>query len=141
MNRNSSPKQIKARAPTLTAPRLVKTSQSRFSFSLGSGLCSQSSFSTSSGNSSRPVPGKMLYFSETVWVLRSSSLPAREGALESSNGEANGPYLESRLPMDSELQLVRREETTEGESSRKPRVRVRVGGSRCSAESATAALR
>lgn len=33
----------------------------------------------------------MLYFSETVWVLMlSSSLPAREGTLESSSGDANG---------------------------------------------------
>lgn len=47
----------------------------------------------------------MLYFSETVCVLTlSSSLPARDGALESSNGEAKGPLL-SLLPA-SELQLV-----------------------------------
>lgn len=38
--------------------------------------------------------------------MLSSSLPAREGALESSNGEANGPLsLLSLLPA-SELQLV-----------------------------------
>lgn len=47
----------------------------------------------------------MLYFSETVWVFISSSLPAREGALESSNGEENGPSRLSLLPA-SELQLV-----------------------------------
>lgn len=34
----------------------------------------------------------MLYFSDTVWVLIcSSSLPALDGALESSKGEAKGP--------------------------------------------------
>jgi hypothetical protein len=49
----------------------------------------------------------MLYFSDTVWVFTpSSSLPAREGALESSNGDANGL---DRLPADSELQLDLRE--------------------------------
>lgn len=47
----------------------------------------------------------MLYFSATVWVLISSSLPALEGVLESSNGEANGPCRLSLLPA-SELQLV-----------------------------------
>ena len=47
----------------------------------------------------------ILYFSDTVCVLTlSSSLPALEGALESSNGEAKGPLL-SLLPV-SELQLV-----------------------------------
>lgn len=46
----------------------------------------------------------MLNFSDTVWVFKSSSLPARDGARESSKGEANGP------PVMSELQLVRREE-------------------------------
>lgn len=52
----------------------------------------------------------MLYFSDTVWVLTpSSSLPAREGALESSKGDAKGPRRLSLLPADSELQLVRRE--------------------------------
>ena len=52
----------------------------------------------------------MLYFSDTVWVLRlSSSLPAREGALESSKGDANGPLLLSLLPA-SELQLVLRDD-------------------------------
>ena len=38
----------------------------------------------------------------------SSSLPALEGALESSKGEAKGPYLLSLLP--SEVQLVLRDE-------------------------------
>jgi len=33
----------------------------------------------------------MLNFSDTVCVFKSSSLPARDGALESSNGEPNGP--------------------------------------------------
>jgi len=48
----------------------------------------------------------MLNFSDTVWVLRSSSLPARDGALESSKGEAKGPR---ESPVMSELQLVRRD--------------------------------
>ena len=78
---------MNARPPTLTTPLLVKMSHSLFSFSFGSGLCSQSSFSTSSGNKRRPADGSMLYFSETVCVFTlSSSLPALEGALESSNG-------------------------------------------------------
>lgn len=47
----------------------------------------------------------MLYFSATVWVLTSSSLPFLEGALESSKGEAKGPARLSLLPA-SELQLV-----------------------------------
>lgn len=48
----------------------------------------------------------MLYFSDTVWVLTcSSSLPALEGALESSNGEAKGECRLSLFP-PSELQLV-----------------------------------
>lgn len=86
----------------------------------------------------------MLNFSETVWVLRSSSLPAREGARESSKGEANGPNLESRLPTDSELQLVRRDESAEGDrrgdSSRNGRVLIFLGGRRCSADPATRAF-
>jgi hypothetical protein len=80
-------------------------------------------------------------------VLRSSSLPAREGALEpmgSSNGEANGPYLESRLTADSESQLDRRDDIAEGDrmgdSSRNDRVRIFFGGSSSSADSATPAL-
>ena len=51
----------------------------------------------------------MLNFSETVCVFRSSSLPARDGALESSNGEPKGP------PVMSELQLVRLEDMPEGD--------------------------
>jgi hypothetical protein len=85
----------------------------------------------------------MLYFSDTVCVLRSSSLPARDGARESSNGDANGPERESRLPTDSELQLVRREDIPDGDcigdSSRNFRVLSFFGGSNSSAESATAA--
>lgn len=80
----------------------------------------------------------MLNFSETVCVLRSSSLPAREGALESSNGEAKGP-----LDM-SELQLDRRDDMPEGDrngdSSRYGRVLSLRGGRSISADSATAAL-
>ena len=145
MNNTSMPIVSSARPPTLTAPRFVKMSQSRFSFSLGSGLCSQSSFSTSSGKSNSPAEGRMLYFSDTVCVFRSSSLPAREGALESSNGDANGPNRESRLPTDSELQLVRRDDIAEGDrsgdSSLNARVRDFFGGSSSSADSATPALR
>lgn len=49
----------------------------------------------------------MLYFSETVWVLRpSSSLSALDGDLESSKGDANGPARLSLLPAEPELQLV-----------------------------------
>lgn len=48
----------------------------------------------------------MLYFSDTVCVFTSSSLPACEGALESSNGDANGPI--------AELQLDLREESADG---------------------------
>ena len=64
----------------------------------------------------------MLYFSDTVCVFRSSSLPVREGALESSKGEEKGPMRESRLAADSALQLVRREDSEgerSGESDRK----------------------
>jgi hypothetical protein len=49
----------------------------------------------------------MLNFSDTVCVLRSSSLPALDGALESSNGDAKGLLDESCVM--SELQLVRRD--------------------------------
>lgn len=52
----------------------------------------------------------MLYFSDTVCVLTlSSSLPARDGALESSKGDANGPWRLSLLPA-SDSQLVRLED-------------------------------
>lgn len=85
-----------------------------------------------------------MYFSDTVWVFRSSSLPVRDGALESSNGDANGPYLESRLAPDSELQLVRRDERPEGDrkgdSSLYGRVRDFLGGRSSSADSATPAF-
>lgn len=140
MNNTSKPRVRITKAPTLTIPLLVKTSQSRWSFSLGSGLCNQSSFSTSSGNSSSPAEGMMLNFSETVWVLRSSSLPAREGALESSKGEAKGPYRESRLPTDSESQLDL-VVCLAGESSRKGRVLSFPGGNRSSAEAAGSSLK
>jgi hypothetical protein len=143
MNSSSTPIVMSARPPTFTSPRLEKMSQSRLSFSFGSGLWSQSSFSTSSGKRSNPAEGRMLYFSDTVCVLRSSSLPARDGARESSNGDANGPERESRLPTDSELQLVRREDIPDGDcigdSSRNFRVLSFFGGSNSSAESATAA--
>nr|GFD59778.1 hypothetical protein [Tanacetum cinerariifolium] len=76
---------------------------------------------------------------DTVCVLRSSSLPALEGALESSNGEANGP-----LDDMSESQLVRREDMAEGErngdSSLKGFVLVLRGGSRRSPDSARPTL-
>lgn len=60
----------------------------------------------------------MLYFSETVWVFTfSSSLPALEGALESSKGEANGEMNGPRLSLlpASEPQLVLREDIADGE--------------------------
>ena len=56
----------------------------------------------------------MLYFSDTVCVLMSSSLPARDGALESSKGDAKGPSLLSLLPA-SELQLVLLEDMAEAD--------------------------
>lgn len=147
MNNISKPIASNTRPPTFTAPLFVKTSQSRCSFSFGSGLCNQSSFSTSSGNSNSPPFGTMLYFSDTVCVFKSSSLPIREGALESSNGDAKGPYLESRLvrlAADSELQLVRLEDKADaerrGDSSRKARTRVFFGGNSSSADSATPAF-
>ena len=112
MNKKSRPIIMIPRPPRLTIPLFVKMSQSRLSFSPGSGLCRASSASTSSGNSSNPADGWMLNFSETVCVFRSSSLPARDGALESSNGEAKGP-----LDDMSDSQLVRREDRAEGERS------------------------
>jgi len=80
----------------------------------------------------------MLNFSETVCVFRSSSLPALDGARESSKGDANGP-------LDvSELQLVRRDDMPEGErmgdSSRYGRVLSFRGGRSISADSATPAF-
>jgi hypothetical protein len=79
----------------------------------------------------------MLNFSETVCVLRSSSLPALEGALESSKGDAKGP-----CDM-SELQLERRDADDiadgdrMGDSSRYAFVLSFRGGSSISADSAT----
>lgn len=82
----------------------------------------------------------MLNFSDTVCVFRSSSLPARDGALESSNGDANGPTCESRLRCDSELQLVRLEDMPDGDrigdSSRNGRVLDFFGGKSRSPDSA-----
>ena len=79
----------------------------------------------------------MLNFSDTVCVFRSSSLPARDGALESSKGEANGPYLESRLPTESDPQLSLRVTSGAGDSSRKDRILDLDGGRRCSTEAAS----
>lgn len=140
MNNTSNPTVRITKAPTFTIPLFVKTSQSRLSFSFGSGLCSQSSFSTSSGNRRSPADGVMLNFSDTVCVLRSSSLPARDGALESSKGDANGPYRESRLPTESVSQLDLRDKGEAGDSSRKGRVLDFFGGRRSSAEAATLSL-
>ena len=91
MKRINSPRVTRARPPMLAAPRLVKILHSLVSFSFGSGLCNQSSFSMSSGNKRSPAEGNMLYFSDTVCVVTcSSSLPALDGArdvvLESANG-------------------------------------------------------
>ena len=141
MKSSRSPILMKANPPTLTIPLFVKMSHSRFSASFGSGLCNQSSFSTSSGKSNSPADGRILYFSDTVWVLTlSSSLPALDGALESSNGFP--PYRLSLLPA-SELQLVRRDGNADasgdlaGESSSRNRcVRDRDGGRSNSADSA-----
>lgn len=84
----------------------------------------------------------MLYFSDTVWVLTwSSSLPALDGALESSKGDTKGPCLLSRLPAESELQLDllddadKGECTGDGDSSRNRLGRVLEGGSSSSADS------
>jgi len=110
MNNTSSPTVSTKIAPMLAMPLLLKMLHFSRSGSFGSGLCNQSSFSTSSGNRSRPEPGMMLNFSETVCVFRSSSLPARDGALESSKGETKGLILES-----SELQLPRRDDIADGD--------------------------
>ena len=76
-------------------------------------------------------------------LIFSSSVPDRDGALESSKGEAKGPIARlSRLAVDSSLQLVRLDEISEarGEclgvsSSRKRRMRERFGGRSSSADS------
>ena len=139
MNRKSRPMHMIPSAPKLTIPLFVKMSQSRLSFSPGSGLCRASSASTSSGNSNNPADGWMLNFSETVCVFRSSSLPARDGALESSNGEAKGPLAEK-----SDSQLVRLEDMTEGErngdSSLNGFILLFCGGSSMSPDSARPTL-
>jgi len=135
--------------PTFIIPRFENTSHFSRSLSLGSGLCSQSSFSISSGNSNSPAEGIILYFSDTVCVLTlSSKLPALEGALESSNGEANGeaPCRLSLLP-PSELQLVLLEDIADTERDVGLSVgsswygrgipREREGGSNISEDSAT----
>lgn len=122
----------KVRPPTLANPRFVKTLHSLDSFSFGSGLCNQSSFSTSSGNRRRPADGRMLYFSDTVWVLTfSSSLPALDGVLESAKG--SNPYILLSRPFPSELKLVLLEKPSTGDpgtdsSSRNRCVLDRVGG-------------
>lgn len=132
MKRTKSPQHTRTKPPTLAKPLLVKMLHSLCSFSFGSGLCSQSSFSTSSGNSSRPADGSMLYFSETVCVFTpSSSLPALEGVLESANGSI--PYILLSRPLPSELKLVLREKASIGDpgtdsSSRNLCVLDRVGG-------------
>jgi hypothetical protein len=81
----------------------------------------------------------MLNFSDTVCVLRSSSLPALDGALESSKGEANGP-----LDDMSDSQLVRREDMAEGDrrgdSSLKGFILDFFGGSKRSPDSARPTL-
>ena len=89
----------------------------------------------------------MLYFSLTVWVLTpSSSLPALDGALESSNGEMKGPILLSRLrsePDDHEVRLLLKPlangDGGMGESSRNLRGPFR-GGRSSSVESAGEAV-
>lgn len=110
MNKNKMPIAINTNPPTLVNPLFVKTLQSFGSFSLGSGLCNQSSCSTSSGNNNKPGDGVILYFSASVCVFRCSSSigPSLELGLESSNGEKNG----CRLPI-SELKLVLRDDCAE----------------------------
>ncbi len=140
MNKTNSPVHTRARPPTLANPLLVKMLHSLDSFSFGSGLCSQSSFSTSSGNRSRPADGSMLYFSETVCVFTlSSSLPALDGVRESAKGSP--PYILLSRPFPSELKLVLRDMLSTGDpgtdsSSLNLCVLDRVGGMRSvSAES------
>lgn len=137
---------MNSKPPTFTSPLLLNRSeQFIFSLSFGSGVCSQSSFSTSSGNSSRPAEGRMLYFSLTVCVFTpSSSLPALDGARESSNGDAKGPYRLSLLPSDPDdhdVLLLLKPLTDAGDrnglsSSRNLLLLLFRGGSNSSAESA-----
>ena len=140
MNKTRSPAVKIAKLPTLIAPLFVKMLHSLGSFSFGSGLCNQSSFSTSSGNNKRPADGNILYFSETVCVLTcSSSLPARDGALESAKGSP--PYILLSRPLPSELKLVLLDSVSTGDpgtdsSSLNLCILDRVGGiNRVSAES------
>lgn len=144
INRASSPRQRKISPARLANGRRWKMSHLLLSISFISGLCSQSSFSTSSGNKSKAELGRILYFSDTVWVLTfSSSVPVRDGDLESSNGDAKGPSARlSWLIEDSSLQLVLREGNSEasGEglgdsSSRNLRMRERFGGNNKSEDS------
>jgi len=107
MKSTSTPKIINTNPPVFSRPLGEQMSQFRGSFPSRSGLCNQSSFSTSSGNNSKPADGCMLYFSDTVWVLMPSSLPSRDGGRKSSKGEPDGSNRLSRLP--SELQLDRRD--------------------------------
>lgn len=85
-----------------------------------------------------------MYFSLTVCVLTpSSSLPALDGALESSNGDAKGPpYLLSLLPALSDDHDVLRElkplcdgDLSGSSSSLNLRVLLLLGGRRSSADS------
>lgn len=90
----------------------------------------------------------MLYFSLTVCVFTpSSSLPARDGARESSNGDTKGPpYLLSRLPalsLDHDVRLELKPDadgdrgrTGLSGSSRNLLVRLLRGGNSSSALSA-----
>ena len=139
MKRTRIPKVTRPRPPILAAPRLVKILHSLSSFSFGSGLCNQSSFSISSGNNRSPADGNILYFSDSVCVLTcSSSLPDRDGARDVALESAKGS-LPKALP--SELKLVLRDRPSTGDpgtdsSSRNLCVLERVGGmSKVSAES------
>lgn len=86
----------------------------------------------------------MLNFSLTVCVVTPSSLPALDGALESSNGDTKGPpYLLSLLPAlsDDHDVLLLLKPLAEGErmglsSSRNLRVLLLRGGSNSSVDSA-----
>lgn len=70
MNKSSTPIVIQASPPRFTHPLLLNTSEHCIlSRSFGSGVCIQSSFSISSGNSNSPAEGIILYFSLTVCEL------------------------------------------------------------------------